>query len=1793
MSAWSRDIEALLEAAKRVGSDPPAEDEARGALEQLLARDEETVRMLAGELSGSRDRDDRALAARLLGAHLSAARLQALLRLLEHERDQAVLATIAEALQRYEGELPIEQLEMLANHEDDELRRIAAARLYGRDDQRTLSLLLGLVEDPDPDVAGWAAWALADGFKPSADRDLALERWLRLTPAGSQLATQVKRSLQEQASVTRHPRGRSRTRRRDRQSRKAPERLLVLVTSANPIDTGRLALDEEVRDITSGVRATPARDVVDLRTAWAARPLDLLTELNEHHPAVLHFSGHGTADGRLVFLDAAGEAKPVDGEAFAASLATAGGSVRVVVLNACFSADLARSLTQFVDVAVGMERPVGDVAARVFARAFYSALGFGVSVGGAFEQGRAALALEGMPEKDIAQLSARVGVDPHELVLVDPEAARRYVPASDQEVLRQRTQTHLAHLARHASLPLGDGLCIQRDVGEPLSRRAREGSMLVVGAPGSGKTGALHSLALELIDAGRDVVVLAADLLGASGQSGLREELDLQRNVFDALAAWPGEQPGFLLIDALDAARGREAATALLSLVAQVAADSRRWHVIASVRSFDLRHSPELQDAFPADPADAADGFTDPEFTSVRHLAVGALSERELGVVTRSSPPLAELLQDAPPALGVLARSPLNLQLLCSLLAREGAGQERLSALGTQLQLLDLYWDRQVLSPVQGRDTRHAVLVRLCELAVKRMRLQVPRTGMIEGQGDAEALEELLGCGVLVETRQATGGSSDEVAFAHHLLFDYAVHRLLLDGEDDEVTARLRDTEELVLLTGPSLVLTLQARIAADPSWSAFWTLALRLADPQVPALARLIAPSVAVEHLRQPQAFEPLLISLERGEPGAAFLLRHIVSAETARGRPAHPLADADLSLWSALAEMLAREVSSENAYPLRLLVWGLSMELEDLNPVQLQRLGRAARALLAWAWDQATASWPDVQTGIEAVARSCASNPQASREILLRALSPERVSDHGYLELWALAQEIRSLLSCAPDLVSELYRTVFGRDEPSKAPTPLGTGQILRLASNRQQDWNMIRYVLAEQYPLVLEREPGVAVRAAGAACLHEGERYAWSVPRVMETFMFRERKTGMIDDGSEFWDSGEGLADDAGRLLDAFQQTLVAAAGASDTERVDAFLDAVAGDRHPAGIFRRLLRAGAETPAFFAEPLFELVRDHEILTDISTSEPAGAFLAAASGYWDERQRAAVEEAILRVPDRFPADRKEAGLHARDRLLGCLDHERIVTEQAREVLEELKLGEGPPANIEPHRVSVGAVAVDPLEEMRRRGIDPDASGNARLLSMIAPVSEFVGTHANSPPSPEQADAAVKAIRALRAGRIDLQGECDPVLLAEAEAWLSDAAATLAAQTPLSGSRASVRLARELAIDGRDGVLPSVDADTDPEGFESFPHWSVPSGRVGAARALLLLTREPALTDAEVLSAIGNLALDPAPAVRLNVARLLGLARASDPEWAWALTRQIAEHESSGQVLQTLLSALVGLAREQPARAFDLTEEIYERELAGPRRESLLSGAAGLLIDGWIWEGHPAGRRVIDGWLTDPGANAASARSVFFRLRKPVTAGDDTLAQIAVRQRAIGVWADLTRAAWDAFQAVGPVPLEQDVPALRGLAQLLDASASELYFASGAYGEQQPERGERLPPRVRRRFYREGEAMIEVLTAAGVPSVAHRVLQTLSTYVQDDPRGVLLRIGRLLQAGRAWGYQLESLAEAEFVALVERYLAAHRDLFLRDRECREVLVGALEGFVEAGWPSARRMMYGLDDMFR
>lgn len=199
-----------------------------------------------------------------------------------------------------------------------------------------------------------------------------------------------------------------------------PLKIKVLFLAANPRNQTPLHLDEEIRAITEKVRASEYRDSVELLSRWAVRPMDLLQALNEHRPHVVHFSGHGSSTDEVILLDSDGNAKFVSKEAIVATMSTLAENIRVVVFGSCFSTGQAEAVTQYVDVAIGMNAEIGDEAARVFSAQFYSAIGFGCSVRQAFDQAIAALMLQGIPEDRTPELFTREGVDASQVVLVRP-----------------------------------------------------------------------------------------------------------------------------------------------------------------------------------------------------------------------------------------------------------------------------------------------------------------------------------------------------------------------------------------------------------------------------------------------------------------------------------------------------------------------------------------------------------------------------------------------------------------------------------------------------------------------------------------------------------------------------------------------------------------------------------------------------------------------------------------------------------------------------------------------------------------------------------------------------------------------------------------------------------------------------------------------------------------------------------------------------------------------------------------------------------------------------------------------------------------------------------------------------------------------------------------------------------------------------------------------------------------------------------------------------------------------------
>jgi hypothetical protein len=194
-----------------------------------------------------------------------------------------------------------------------------------------------------------------------------------------------------------------------------------LLFAANPIGTAQLRLDVEFREITAKLRASEFRDVFQLIPCLAARPDDLLQALNQHRPRIVQFSGHGAETGELMLLDDQGDAKEITPQALKALFAALKDDVRLIILNACYSEIQAKALAEIVDCVIGMSDEIDDKAAVVFIASFYRALGFGRSVQNAFDQGLAALEVQGMAKSDVPRLLTRAGVDPAHVLLVAPD----------------------------------------------------------------------------------------------------------------------------------------------------------------------------------------------------------------------------------------------------------------------------------------------------------------------------------------------------------------------------------------------------------------------------------------------------------------------------------------------------------------------------------------------------------------------------------------------------------------------------------------------------------------------------------------------------------------------------------------------------------------------------------------------------------------------------------------------------------------------------------------------------------------------------------------------------------------------------------------------------------------------------------------------------------------------------------------------------------------------------------------------------------------------------------------------------------------------------------------------------------------------------------------------------------------------------------------------------------------------------------------------------------------------------
>lgn len=170
-------------------------------------------------------------------------------------------------------------------------------------------------------------------------------------------------------------------------------KIKVLFIASNPLDTSRLRLEKEMREIDIELSRAKYREKFEFSKYMDARLDDLLNILLEDTPHFIHFAGHGTDEGIALMDDKTENSHIVKNQSLAKLFKLFSNDIACVFLNSCYSKSQGREIVQFIPNVIGMRKGVPDTTAIVFAKSFYKSIGAGKEIDFAFEFAKVSIGL--------------------------------------------------------------------------------------------------------------------------------------------------------------------------------------------------------------------------------------------------------------------------------------------------------------------------------------------------------------------------------------------------------------------------------------------------------------------------------------------------------------------------------------------------------------------------------------------------------------------------------------------------------------------------------------------------------------------------------------------------------------------------------------------------------------------------------------------------------------------------------------------------------------------------------------------------------------------------------------------------------------------------------------------------------------------------------------------------------------------------------------------------------------------------------------------------------------------------------------------------------------------------------------------------------------------------------------------------------------------------------------------------------------------------------------------------------
>ncbi|MGH8050551.1 MAG: hypothetical protein ACREPB_07840 [Arenimonas sp.] len=1364
--------------------------------------------------------------------------------------------------------------------------------------------------------------------------------------------------------------------------------------------------------------------------------------------------------------------------------------------------------------------------------------------------------------------------------IIKSGAKLEYSPPYRADIAKLRDHSTRVGKALHQyeiiSVGPTEQIAIRRECQDIVEAAAQNGSFLIVGEPGAGKSGVLNALASSLKYQGFDVLELAVDSYSIESLEGLTRELDLAHPLLDVIDAWDGSQPAWLIIDALDATRGGKGEAVYRALIESVMRKNGRWKVVASIRTFDLRMGQQLRSLFKGQPLSSK--FAEPALSNIRHICIPPWSETELERLLANNSPLNALLTGNPGRLHDLARVPFNTRLLGEIVS-SGVSTANVLHVSTQTQLLSLYWELRI--------ERHGFaaekcLHRLVQSMVNSHSLRVSRASAIDS--DPETLEVLHREGVLISV-----DADRWVQFRHHILFDYAASRVYFDSDNHiQQNATAEGSKTLGLMLAPAFSFILKELWASETNHFRFWKRVVEiLGDQAGDPVIRSATSRISVELPEQRIDTESLAEIILAGGEAERIAFSQVIGALAVR---IEDEGDFPLSPWSHLAALVTPGVVL-NAWTIRSL--GFLLIDRAKETVQHSEMGETARALLQHAF---TVQNPVMLStaAIEFVISTYETDPDQSRMLLGRVFDHNRFKTWGFEEAPAIARKIAALSEVDPEFAAIVYREIYTKKITEDRETLLGASQILPLRSNARQDYEMARYSLSEHFPKFLESDPLVATKA-----------FLWSVNAYVDRAHHLEsthelhqvdvngRVAKMQEDLSYIW--AHNPDDDHGQDAEVLITKFVSHLKAVPESHAIILADYLISNATLAVYWSRLFMVGAKRNDELTDFLWPYAASEAFLVSPDTRKDAIDLLVCGIVRRSESERQQFEKAVFEFDLSRFVHAEDAKRYLLIRLFSAIGKGYLLTKGAQQFLETQVDEEV--ENERLHVVKTSAHATPPYFWID--GLDHEAPENAIIIEKIESLTKKLNLRkADESQVSFTLDEALRVLRNL-VSRLDATKNVHEKLRGYAEGILGEGiqkileAKLLSAET---SETAVTELVHFIQI-ASNSQNPYVDSMTDVS-FEESPSWGSPAARVEAATAALeLLFQRPDLY-AALAPLIDKSLADRHPAVRMQACHRLVRLWHIDRFGMWTRIERRLATETSIAVLVLLISAVISkYLHTERARIELLLLNLLDRfENNEDATRRLSANVASLLSILWVTHELPKAHARINAWISNAENNFDPVRSVLTTLRGALVFGlkQGDPGDLPIRQRAQKIYLDCIQSANKQLAEFYDTtnPTAENVSQAKQCVEVIDIACRELYFAAGI-SRQQDDENAKLQRDDLQQYFNEVHELIDAITEYGSPHTIYYLLQLLEQLIKCNPGKTFdLAAGALLKGGKRGGYQYESMGADLIVKIFGVFLADHKDIFEESKR-RELLVASLEILMNAGWSSARRLLYRIPDLLQ